>query len=240
MRVGWNFDVGAGYRFNSWFRTDLTVGMDQPQSLSIAGTGNVICPYNLSGLTDQVTGYQVGYLWSAQAGTCSGRGKFSLYQSDILLNSYVDLGTWHNITPYVGAGVGVAQIRTTGSFNYYKTSDGTAYGADLSPTGTYPLIWTDIGGNALSPQPNVPGTANPVAFAKQNWAQSYKDTRYNFAWALMGGVAYNVTDHTSIDVGYRYVNRGNYRTISAQTGLPGPEKTWSTQAVRVGFRYMID
>jgi opacity protein-like surface antigen len=239
-RVGWNFDVGAGYRFNNWFRTDLTIGMDQPQKSTFNGPGTVICPYTLGGLTDQATGFQVGYLWSEQAGTCAGKGRASLYQADVLLNSYVDLGTWYNITPYIGAGVGVSDLRTTGSFNYYKTSDGSVYNANLTPTGTFPLIWTDIGGNPLTPQPKVPGTNNPVAFAQQNWAQSLKQTRYNFAWALMGGFAYNITDHTSIDIGYRYLNRGNYRTFSAQTGALGPEKTWSTQAIRVGLRYMID
>ena len=35
------------------------------------------------------------------------RGKIE--SSTLLLNGYVDLGNWYGITPYVGAGVGVAQ-----------------------------------------------------------------------------------------------------------------------------------
>jgi len=61
---------------------------------------------------------------------------------------------------------------------------------------------------------------------------------YQFAWALMAGVAYQLTDNAFLDVGYRYVNLGTYNMISS-TGL-SVKKTDDVQEFRVGIRYLID
>ncbi len=62
---------------------------------------------------------------------------------------------------------------------------------------------------------------------------------YQFAWALMAGVAIAMTEHAQLDVGYRFLNLG---TVSGLSSLPG---TPTTQKVLVnelwaGVRYMID
>ncbi len=52
---------------------------------------------------------------------------------------------------------------------------------------------------------------------------------YSFAFALMAGVAFDIYDHTKIDVGYRYLNNGTLfgQKVDFQEG-------------RIGVRYMID
>ncbi|MBN9080077.1 MAG: hypothetical protein BGP04_04535 [Rhizobiales bacterium 62-17] len=54
-----------------------------------------------------------------------------------------------------------------------------------------------------------------------------------FAWALMAGFAYQLTDRAKIDIGYRYMNMGNWSKAAGSKALTSNE-------VRVGFRYAID
>ena len=238
----WSVDLGAGYKFNNWLRADLSVDMRKIQSsggssLTLAdGVSPIICPYVLQGLTTQgANPVELGYLWSTQAGTCQQNSSAQVRAMSVFLNGYVDLGTWAGLTPYVGAGIGLAQLTTDASVNYTKTSDGSVYNTDLTPTGTYPLIWTDVSGNALTPQPTVPNTTKDVAFGKQNWNSAQRSTRYNFAWALMAGVGYALNDRAQLDVGFRYVNLGNLKTLNSTTSSP-----LTSKEVRVGIRYLID
>lgn len=72
----WMIGVGVGYKFNRWFRTDLTVDYETPA---------------------QAKGYAV-------CGTCTGGYSEEFADIDVwtvMLNGYVDLGTWNRITPYV-------------------------------------------------------------------------------------------------------------------------------------------
>jgi opacity protein-like surface antigen len=232
-KKAWSVDLGAGYKFNNWFRADLTVGFNKLQNNHLIGA-DVTCPYQLTGLTSQgANPVELGYLWDTTHDTCSPQQSVHMRRIDVLLNGYVDLGTYVGVTPYVGAGIGVSSLHTSGGLNYYKTSDGSVYGADLTPTGTYPHIWVDAFGNPIAPQPTV-------GFAKQNWAKSLTKSSYNLAWALMFGFAYDLTDHAKIDIGYRYLNAGTYKSaVSPVTGRT-VTSTIHSQEVRVGFRYMID
>jgi opacity protein-like surface antigen len=89
------FDVGAGYRFNNWFRVDATAQY----------RGNS----NFTGL-DVVTGTgpNAGFV---------GTDSYTANKSELLFlaNAYADLGTWWCITPFVGAGVGTARV-SVGNF----------------------------------------------------------------------------------------------------------------------------
>ena len=88
---GTSFGVGVGYQVNSWFRIDATG--EYRSRVGFSGTDFVLYgPGN--GLGDAYTG---GYTsWVG------------------LINVYADLGTWYCITPFVGVGVGAANIKTTG------------------------------------------------------------------------------------------------------------------------------
>jgi opacity protein-like surface antigen len=229
----WQIDVGVGYKWNSWFRTDLTFGFHKMQDFGRTGA-KVTCPYALQGLSTQDDKpIQLGYLWDAQKETCSPVESASMRRQELMLNGYFDLGTWYGVTPYVGAGVGVARLTTSGSLQYYKTSDNTVYNPDLTPTGTFPHLWIDVNGNLIVPQPSL-------AFAKQDWTRRINASSYNFAWALMGGVAIDLTSRAKLDLGYRYLNLGKFTSATSPVTGQSVTTTLSSQEVRVGFRYMVD
>jgi opacity protein-like surface antigen len=81
---------GVGYRFNNWFRADVT-GQYRGNS-------------NFTGL-DVVTGTGpfVGFV---------GTDGYTATKSELLFlaNVYADLGTWWCVTPFIGAGVGTARV----------------------------------------------------------------------------------------------------------------------------------
>jgi opacity protein-like surface antigen len=84
------FGGGVGYRFNNWFRADVT-GQYRGNS-------------NFTGL-DVITGTgpNAGFV---------GTDSYTATKSEILFlaNAYVDLGTWWCMTPFIGAGVGTARV----------------------------------------------------------------------------------------------------------------------------------
>jgi len=80
------FGLGAGYRFNNWFRADIT--------------GEWRGNSQFHG-TDQIT-------YIGGVGTDTYRATKSEWV--VLGNAYVDLGTWWCMTPFIGAGVGGARV----------------------------------------------------------------------------------------------------------------------------------
>jgi len=80
------FGIGAGYRFNNWFRADIT--------------GEYRGNANFHGL--DIVSFN-----GAVIGTDDYRASKSEWL--ILANGYVDLGTWWCITPFIGAGVGTSR-----------------------------------------------------------------------------------------------------------------------------------
>ncbi len=96
-------DIGVGYRFNNYFRADVTgeyrgiaelranesynVGAFQADQYGNPAPNNARAYDNYSGHVRSVVG---------------------------LVNGYVDAGTWYGVTPFVGAGVGVANVEVKG------------------------------------------------------------------------------------------------------------------------------
>ena len=146
----WMIGVGVGYKFNRYFRSDITVDYETAA---------------------QVTGY-------APCGGCVPAGQFSKETSDIdvwtvMVNGYIDLTTWNNITPYVGAGIGAAWVNTS---------------------------------DTVSVNPVNGGGTSTTEFDGSH-------SEWNFAWALMAGASYAVSDNFSIDAGYRYKDLGTAKTV---------------------------
>jgi len=100
------FSAGVGYRWNHWFRTDVT-GEYRSKSdfdgLDIGTVGGVQIPDNYTAKKSE---------WLA------------------LLNGYLDVGTWHGITPFVGAGVGAANVKISDFTDVGVTVDSVAFGDD--------------------------------------------------------------------------------------------------------------
>ncbi len=183
--VGYDASLGAGYQFNRWFRSDLIADFHQPVASSFSSaSGSVPCTTgiyyttNANGTTTQHT----------TDGGCSGAYAGKIHSYDVLLNGYLDLGTWYNVTPYVGAGVGL-------SFGHYQTASTYAQ-FDGTP---YNIYYTD---------PQTGATFHG------HYDHQSSGTYYNFAWALMAGAAIDIYDHTKLDIGYRYLNLGRISGVS--------------------------
>ncbi|WP_416795666.1 outer membrane protein [Ciceribacter azotifigens] len=76
---------------------------------------------------------------------------------------------------------------------------------------------------------------------------SYGDTAstWNFAWALHAGLAYQVTDRMTLDLGYSYMNLGDAKTGDLKaydgsvTNEPMHFKDITSHDIKLGFRYSL-
>jgi len=64
-------------------------------------------------------------------------------------------------------------------------------------------------------------------------------TQTNFAYALMGGIAWSVTPNLQLDIGYRYLNIGDVKTASDPLG-DLTIRNVSAHQVRIGVRWGFD
>ena len=149
------FGLGIGYTVNNWLRFDVTG--------EYRGAANF-------------HGFDVGNI----AGGFSADDRYTGSKSEwtFLLNGYVDLGTWWNITPFIGAGVGFS--RNT-----------------ISNFGDISVCVTTLGGCAAA------GGSDAYAGSASKW---------NFAWALHAGLAYQVYRNVTLELAYRYIDLGNAQT----------------------------
>ena len=174
LKSAFSAGAGVGYQINQHFRTDLTA--DWLSSSNFRGSTNGFCGVAQTPCTSTDT---------------------SSYSALLLLaNAYVDIGTWHGVTPYVGAGIGGAWVKWDTLHN--SDSDGDFF---------------------------------------HNGGKGWR-----FAYALMAGASYCLTDRVKLDVGYRYshINGGkmfDYDSIS-NVG-PGYDNGINVHEVRGGLRYQF-
>lgn len=67
-----------------------------------------------------------------------------------LFNGYLDLGSWYGVTPYLGAGAGVANLRTSD----YASTVAPPFAADMSRS-QWKFAWAVMGGIGYSIAPNL-------------------------------------------------------------------------------------
>jgi opacity protein-like surface antigen len=165
LKGSFSLGAGIGYKINDHFRTDLT------------GDYWFASDFNGS-TTDGVT-------------TSVEVSKMSAFL--LLANAYYDIGTWHGITPYVGAGIGGAHVK-----------------------------WDTVH------DPNTTET-NP---GSSNW---------RFAYALMAGASYCLTDRVILDAGYRFshIQGGRMFDFDVSSSGPGFDHGINTHEVRGGLRYQF-
>jgi opacity protein-like surface antigen len=96
------FGLGIGYNINNWFRVDVT--------------GEYRANANFHGL-------DIGYNPGPHDDNYTG----SKSEWTFLLNGYVDLGTWYNFTPFVGAGVGMTRNTISNFRDTSESFSSTAY-----------------------------------------------------------------------------------------------------------------
>ena len=121
------FGLGAGYRFNNWFRADVT-GEYRGNSQFLG--------------KDSIT-YAGGF----------GTDVYHATKSEwvVLANGYVDLGTWWCMTPFIGAGVGGARVAINGFTDLNIPTGGVAYGDN---TAKWNFAWALHAGVAYDVTPN--------------------------------------------------------------------------------------
>ena len=127
------FGLGAGYKFNNWFRADIT-GEYRGNSQFFG--------------TDHLT----------YAGPAFGVDTYHATKSEwvVLGNAYVDLGTWWCMTPFIGAGVGgarvsIANFTDQGIVSGAPPVAGLAFGDNTSK---WNLAWALHAGVAYKVTPN--------------------------------------------------------------------------------------
>lgn len=112
------FGVGVGYNFNDWLRFDVTGeyrGKANFHGLDIGRVGGAFTPDRYTGSKSELT---------------------------FLFNGYVDLGTWYNITPFVGAGVGMSRntISNFGDVTIHTVA-GTLADANFATASQWSFAW---------------------------------------------------------------------------------------------------
>lgn len=123
--------LGAGYKFNDWFRVDLT------GEYRTGAEWNAIASYASPGCA---------------SGRCYDHYSGRIANSVFLVNGYFDLGTWAGITPFVGAGIGSAHHRFTNLMDVDYQLGGFGYAADRS---TWQFAWALMAGLGYDVTPNL-------------------------------------------------------------------------------------
>lgn len=108
------FGVGVGYKVNQWLRGDLTVEYRGKAAFTALDRYEVVDDGNPN--------------------TWDGTNEYSAKKSEwlVLANAYVDLGDFHGISPYLGAGAGMSR-NTIHHFRDINVPNlGVAYGGTAS------------------------------------------------------------------------------------------------------------
>lgn len=126
------FGLGAGYKFNNWFRADVT-GEYRGRS-NFHGLDIVYDNTGAAAFTDDYHGSKSEWL--------------------VLANAYVDLGTWWCVTPFIGAGVGGARIATSSFYdmNINVPGGGVSTATDAAK---WNFAWALHAGLAYKVSPNM-------------------------------------------------------------------------------------
>lgn len=120
--------VGVGYKFSDYLRGDITLDYEFPAKFR----GDAACPAPCGALGVSKETAHIDVL-------------------TMLVNGYVDIGTWSGFTPYVGAGIGVSRVSTSNI--KFANPDGA--------TGSYPgdstwnLSWALMAGGSYAFTPNL-------------------------------------------------------------------------------------
>jgi opacity protein-like surface antigen len=189
---GWYLRGDLGYRMNEIDGISAVIGpvpsgTTIDDRFTIGGGGG----YKSGWFRADVT---IDYAWRASVSSATPDYRMRVDSVTTLANLYLDLGTWYGITPYVGAGAGVAWNRTLDYF---------------SNTLLLPV----------------------VSERKETW---------EFAWAAMGGLSFNLSPNLLMDMSYRYLNMGDAITPIASNNNQLTVKEMTAQEFRIGLRYNLN
>ena len=105
--------------------------------------------------------------------------------------------------------------------------------------GFRPYVGAGIGASYLRTS-NVQ-SLNPPAINPTGVVDSHGGAgNWNFAWALMAGTSYTISDHLALDIGYRYLNLGDAVSAPITAGggtAPIEYNNIDAHEIRAGVRY---
>jgi opacity protein-like surface antigen len=198
--------VGVGYQYNSWLRADITGEYRGKSRFEFSDKYCFSPGTGLACAAVPAVGDQRGF----------NRISGNISSMVFLANAYLDLGTWHGLTPFVGAGVGFANHKMTGV--------------------------SDTGGQVSVIAVGPPETLG-AGFATGGYLAN--KTKTNFAWAVMAGVGYDVSERLKLELGYRYLNMGSV-TSGQSTCYGDPTCNFTVKAknldaheFKLGMRWML-
>jgi opacity protein-like surface antigen len=175
------FDIGVGYQFNNWFRADV-IGQWR-------GKANMHAS-QFSPLNASFAGFAANDNYSA-----------SKSETVVMLNGYVDLGTWWCVTPFIGAGVGTSYNRISGFrddgviLNGGVMSNSVTFGADA---GKWNFAWALHAGVGYKVTPNV---TVELAYSYMNLGDAVTGPTNSFdGVTVVNGSGFTVKDITSHDL----------------------------------------
>jgi len=187
--------VGIGYQYNSFVRFDVT------------GEYRTASRYNA----------RISYRDDFNTG-CFGGRCYDLYDASVrsmvfLANGYLDLGTWRGLTPFIGAGVGVANHKVSGLTDVGYPTLGYGFAADKSRTS---FAWALMAGVGFEVTRNL---KMEVAYRYLNMgtAESGK-IGCNFNVCAGETQRYKLQSH-DVKVGFRYLLADD---LPAPVMMPAP------------------
>lgn len=102
-----------GYRWNNLRGAESIGGPNDPTSNSLGSSASASFGVGIKSRwwrSDLTVDYALPVNYRATV-TTADDVRATVQSTSFLLNGYLDLGTWFDMTPYVGAGAGIAQVR---------------------------------------------------------------------------------------------------------------------------------
>jgi opacity protein-like surface antigen len=215
-------EVGGGW----YLRGDIGMTNQDADKLGVGDASDadfrtVHLDFDSSPLFGVGVGYQFNN-WIRADVTGEYRGKSSLHA---LEHSIVDIGFVNQFTGTKSEWVGLANL-------YFDL--GTWYGIT-------PFIGAGVGFAH-----NTIDNFTDVAISTAGLAFAGSESKTNFAWALHAGLSFNVTDHLSLELAYRYLNMGDGETgILVRRDFSGCNcinmkfEDIDSHDLKVGLRWML-
>jgi opacity protein-like surface antigen len=121
---------GIGFQFSQWLRFDGTAEYRSKSDVFAYGSYTAFCP----------------------VGVCQDVYNGAVHSWVFMANAYVDLGTWWCLTPFVGAGIGVA----ANTFDHLSDFGPQTGGRGIAPDHTnWDLAWALHAGVTYTYSPNL-------------------------------------------------------------------------------------
>jgi opacity protein-like surface antigen len=195
FNTGWYLRGDLGYRWGLVTGAQSASGFASPSESSLGNAAGGTLGVGIKSdwlRTDVTADFGAAQKYTGTIAT-PGDVTAKIQASSILLNGYLDLGSWYGFTPYIGAGAGASYVR---AFDYSS------------------LLAPPFGASS----------------ARNQW---------NFTWAGMAGIGWQVAPNMMLDFGYRYLNFGDVKTSADAFGAM-TFKNVAAHEVRIGLRWSFD